>query len=502
MIDNMIKNNQQYDGKDKSIVIGLLVVIIYLLLYFSHFPFLSADADLSMASGRGAWADEGCYTCQIRNYINHNRTDMLRFDTILKAPVFSFFLMLPFRMFGTSLETARIAVLSFVMLMILLFAIRKNHRLAGIILALTTLGLAPVYHHTHLSLADMISIALILIGGLSFSLFIEKKGISFLLYSYVFLSGAALFKIQFLYVLFIPLLSIAIYLLITKKSVFSRELLVSLACPAAIFLLLYAFLYLPLKYEWSVTMLQQAGISTGRPFSYLYIKNNLTNYFLTKNSLPFTISFLMAFVLAVYNLVKLKFKPHTAGVVLFAAAWFIMELHKLMMNYLPIRYMLGIYFSMGLLTSVVFAHYLAAKKNKMIKAVVVMCILSLLSGNLMKYVNAIDNRQFTILNMNEYLAEHAEKDDVVIGPWAPALTWKSKNVSFPVESDFSFRKNEDILKTYKPQIIISEPDEADSNQAYKKRGIDLNAISDSSGQFRIALWNLKIYWLREDRLYE
>lgn len=498
MIDNMIKNNQQYDGKDKAIITGLLVVIIYLLLCFSHFPFLSANADLSMASGRGAWADEGCYTCQVRNYINHNRTDILRFDTILKAPAFSFFLMIPFKVFGTSLETARIAVLSFVMLMILVFALRKNNRLAGIILGLTTLGLAPVYHHTHLSLTDMISIALILMAGLLFSLSIEKNKLSLLLFSFFALAGAVLFKIQFLYVLFIPLASVAMNSIITKKSIFSRELWVSLLCPTAIGLLLYTLLYLPFKYEWSVTMLQQAGISTGRPFSYLYIQNNLANYFLTKNSLPFTISFLMALVLAVYNLVKLKFKPQTAGIVLFAAAWFIMELHKLLMNYLPVRYMLGIYFSMGLLTSFVFAHYLAAKKNKMIKAVVVICILSVLSGNLMKYANAIDKRQFTILNMNEYLVSHADKNDVVIGPWAPALTWKSKNVSFPIESDFSFRKNEDILKTYKPQIIISEPDEADSNQAYKKRGIDLNAISDSSGQFRIALWNLKIYWLRED----
>jgi len=257
-------------------------------------------------------------------------------------------------------------------------------------------------------------------------------------------------------------------------------------------------LYLPFKYEWSVTMSQQAGISTGRPFSYLYIRNNLANYFLTRNSLPFTLSFLTALVLAVYNIVKSKFMPQTAGIVLFAAAWFIMELHKLLMNYLPVRYILSIYFSMGLLTAIVFAHYLTAKNHKMIKAAVLICILPVLSGNLMKYANAVDNRQYTILNMNQYLAEHADKDDVVIGPWAPALTWKSKNVSFPVESDFSFRKNEDILKTYQPQIIISETDEADSNQAYKKRGIDLNAISDSSGQFRIALWHIKIYWLRED----
>jgi hypothetical protein len=257
-------------------------------------------------------------------------------------------------------------------------------------------------------------------------------------------------------------------------------------------------LYLPFKYGWSVTMLQQAGISTGRPFSYLYIKNNLANYFLTKNSLPFTISFLIALVLAVYNIIKKRFMPHTVGIVLFAAVWFMMELHKLLMNYLPIRYMISVYFSMGLLTSIVFAHYLAAKNEKIIKAVVLICILSVLSGNLIQYARAFDNRMFSISNMNKYLALHAGKDDVVIGPWAPALTWKSKNVSFPVESDFSFRKNENILETYKPQIIISEPDEADSNQAYNKRDIDLNAISDSSGQFKIALWNIKIYRLRED----
>jgi hypothetical protein len=492
----MVKTIINLTQKHKSLLAGLLCVVFYLLLYYSHLPFLSADADLSMASGRGAWTDEGNYTCQIRNYINHNRFDVLGYDTFLKTPLFSLFLAAPFGLTGTTLETARTAALSFVLLIIAFFSLRKNYRLAGVVLAATTLMLAPVYLHTHLALAEMCSTALILIAGLLYSLSLEKNRLIFLFCSFISLAGAVLFKIQFFYVLFIPLLGMTIDSLTAKKSIFSRELFFALLCVTAISLLMLALWYLPFRYEWSVIIPQQASIAVGRPFSYLYFKINLANYFLSRHSLPFTLSFLIALGLAVYNIIKNRFPPRTKSIVLFSLAWFIIELHKLFMNYLPIRYTISVYFSMGLLLSIVFAHYLTAKNNKIVKTAAVLCVLAILSGNLLKYADAYRNRSFNIADVNKYLALNTNKDDVVIGAWAPALTWESKNISYPIASDFCFRKNENIMESYKPQIIISEPDEADSGYAYKRRGIDLDALAESSRQFRIALWNIKIYRLK------
>lgn len=487
-------------NKNKSVIAGLLVVVLCLLLYFSHFPFLSADADLSMAAGRGPWTDEGHYTCQIRNFINHGHFDIIENDSFLKTPLFSFFLLIPFKIFGTSMETARITVLSFVMLMIMLFSIQKNYKVAGIVLALTTLGLSPIYHHTHLALAEMVSIVMILFAGLLFALFIEKKRLILLFCTYLFLIAAVLLKIQFFYVLFIPSLSLAIHLLIAGKGFFSRELFVSILCLAATGLLMYAFWYLPFKYEWSIIAAQQASIQAPKPVSYLYFKHNFINYFLSKNSFPFTLSFTIALILSVYNIITDKLLHYTKSIVLFCLAWYFMELSKLFMNYLPIRYMLGIYFSMGLMISVVFAHYLTAKNNKMVKAVVVLCILSVLTGNLIKYARAFDDRSFNVSAINKYMVLHTNKNDVVIGSWAPTLTWESKNISFPVDSNAVFHRNMDIIGSLKPQIVVSELDEQDSGQAYKLRGINLDAMSESTGQFKIALWDIKIYWLKSNRM--
>lgn len=493
----MIKKIDGIIEKNKSSIIELLVVILFASLYFSHFPFLSADADLTLGSGRGAWTDEGNYTSQIRNYINHNRFDISGYYTFLKTPLFSFFLLLPFKLFGTSMETARLTVLSFVMLMMMLFSLQKNYRLTGIILALTTLGLFPIYQHTHFALAEMMSIALVLVAGLLISLFNEKNKYVFLLCSFLPLAAAVFFKIQFLYVLFIPLLAIALNSLITWKSIFSRELFVSFLCLAVTALLMYAFWYLPFKYEWPYIMSVQGGISTGQPFSYAYIKTNLDYYFLYKQILPFSLSFLIALVLAAYGIIKKRFLPQTLSMVLFAIAWFILELHKLLMYYHPVRYMISVYFSMGLLVSTVFAHYLTVKNGKIVKLIVMICILSVLSGNLIRYNTAFNYRMYNISDINKYLAMHTNKDDVVIGSWAPALTWESKNVSFPVGSGSILGKSGNIFEIYKPQVVISEPGERDSNGAFKTIGVDLDAISVSSKQFKIAWWDVKIYWLKK-----
>jgi hypothetical protein len=145
----------------------------------------------------------------------------------------------------------------------------------------------------------------------------------------------------------------------------------------------------------------------------------------------------------------------------------------------------------------VFAHYLKAKNNKVVKMIAMICILFVLSLNLMRYDTAYHYRMYNISDINKYLAMHTNKDDVVIGSWAPALTWESKNVSFPVGRGSILGKTENIFDIYKPQVIISEPGERDSNGAFKTLGVDLDAISVSSKQFKIAWWDVKIYWLKK-----
>ncbi|NTV85037.1 MAG: hypothetical protein HGA23_12195, partial [Bacteroidales bacterium] len=49
--------------------------------------------------------------------------------------------------------------------------------------------------------------------------------------------------------------------------------------------------------------------------------------------------------------------------------------------------------------------------------------------------------------------------------------------------------------TLKPEVIVAESDEKDSEQAWKSQGINLKEISDSSKMIKIGQWEVGIYFL-------
>ena len=109
----------------------------------------------------------------------------------------------------------------------------------------------------------------------------------------------------------------------------------------------------------------------------------------------------------------------------------------------------------------------------------------------------MNNRQYTIRETNKYVACSAGKDDVIIGAWAPSLTWESKSRAIPVWNNFL--NYEDPVRRFNPKAIIAETDEQDSEQAYKNQGIDIRNISDSARTVKIGHWNLGIYWVNGER---
>jgi len=54
---------------------------------------------------------------------------------------------------------------------------------------------------------------------------------------------------------------------------------------------------------------------------------------------------------------------------------------------------------------------------------------------------------------------------------------------------------ENPVEKLKPNVIVSEIDESDSDCAYKKQGIDLAKISDSCRIFDMWRYKLALYWL-------
>ena len=100
-------------------------------------------------------------------------------------------------------------------------------------------------------------------------------------------------------------------------------------------------------------------------------------------------------------------------------------------------------------------------------------------------------RTFSLREANNTIKKVTTPNDIVIGPWAPSVTWDSKCLSIPVWNNFLGGRN--IIKDYQPNIIISETDEADSGHAYQLNNIDLSLIGTPFTAISIAHWKLVFY---------
>jgi len=244
-------------------------------------------------------------------------------------------------------------------------------------------------------------------------------------------------------------------------------------------------------------MAHQSGELTLSNKIFEYIRFNLHYHFLKGLAQWFVYVFI---VLAVFGFILLKDSRSKCYPVWFISSmtWFLLELHKLTMVYLPTRYQVSLFVSMGLVMSVVANEILsmpAGRRKSVFKTVTLAGLLFLISINIYNYYDMHLNRTYVIRDTNEYLSKQLKKNDIVLGAWAPSLTWDSKVKALPVWNNFLNYK--DPISAFKPKVVIAETDEQDSEQAWKGQGINLMEISDSARTVRIGQWDIKIYWIRQ-----
>ncbi len=229
-----------------------------------------------------------------------------------------------------------------------------------------------------------------------------------------------------------------------------------------------------------------------------YILFNIYTYFIKSPVLILSLTFLIS-VLVGFRLLSFKTSMVYPGLFRGSFVWFILELHKLTMVYLPTRYLVSFYISMGFLISVVLAEVISGKyeyKKKPVfnyRTLAFLIIGMLFILNLSTYFRTYQRRSFQIKELNEYFAGYKFGDRPVLGAWAPSLTWECKARALPVWNDFL--NYQSPLATFHPPIVISEPDQEDSNQAYSSQGINLNQASDSVRTSHVGKWILNIYWI-------
>lgn len=488
---------------------------IYVLLAISlllHFPFIHSDPDFHLSHSRDAHSDEGLNTSQIRNFVNYGYIDPKECDNLIKNPLFNVILAGPLFAFGTKLWVGRLTVWMFVFITVLFLSTNRSLRWMWLIFIPITLFQFHVFSYSHFSMAEMIAVSFILLSihhAFQFTQRIEKtKREKHLALAILFSTLAWYTKIQFLYMLlFVPLIFMLwfIKILITTRKMSKdviRLLLISTFLPLGFIAAYYLGWFLPLKEPYVYIMQNQAS---GRFAEWEFLKpiilENYNRYF----TQPFLTPLLYLFYIALPTGILLYFiNPGKVFKSLFPISllWVILESHKLAIHFVPSRYLVSGYVAIGLLVSIVMVESLqrfifSEKKKPSIRYLGWISFVSLLwlfYNHGISYTGLLNRRTYQIYQVNQYLSQFQTQGITAAGPWAPSLTWNTKIRAVPVWSGFLNDRN--IEEKLNPVIIFSEPDEADSEQAFMKDGIDLSK-ADSVKHFQIGRWPVNLYWMQK-----
>jgi hypothetical protein len=302
--------------------------------------------------------------------------------------------------------------------------------------------------------------------------------------------------IQFVYILAIPVLLKIVDYLVNRSSDNRNQLIIASIYFICIILGILSIWYLPFQAEWVQISKQQSGSFSLDKITVSLIWDNLKLNFLSKSYILFTGLFIFSFCAAIYQLVKKQYPSDYRTLLIICISWFILELHKLGLSYLPIRYLISFYLSMGFLISVVIGYYLSVFKLRA-KMLIVLVLFVQFILNCSLYKQAFLSRSYTVQKMNNYFQKLTSENDVVIGPWAPGCTWETKCASYPIWNNFLAGR--DIIKYYHPNFIVSEFNHEDSGSAYEKNNINLNNLCDSLTQAKVALWTLNVYRVKDKK---
>jgi hypothetical protein len=228
------------------------------------------------------------------------------------------------------------------------------------------------------------------------------------------------------------------------------------------------------------------------------IQFNIKNFFLNDSMFPLTILFLLmvlVFPFIIYH------HRHNTGMSLQlwgAFSWCLLELYKPALAYLPGRYLVSTFFAMGLFSCVCIKGIYYANSKRTTRIIIVLILISIpVSLNIIQYYNSYLRRTYLIRSANEFVAAHCPQGCMVAGPWAPSVTWNTDAPSIPVWSNYFNDRN--TMERFQPCIIVSEVDEEDSGNAWSAQGIKPAELSDTTYDFKIHNWHVRIYSLRQGR---
>lgn len=476
----------------------LLLPLSIIALLALHVPFMQADPEHLLSwHSRGAFTDEGLYTAQVRNLVNHGQLGINQSDGFAKAPLFQLFLVPYLYIGGTHLWLARLVVLLF--FAFTLYTLVKTYWPQPYqAWAVGIVGLQYlVFHYSHYALAEMLAVSFILWALNSYLRYINTQQLAWLIASTTALVAAFLTKTNHLYTLAIlpALLGLnSIAALLNKERTKALQQLKGLGITVGIYslsgVLLYLLYFLPNQALYHKIFNQEVAQKFEPTLQQLWerVLFNLGEI----DKAPMLQYYLLASAaLVLMMLIQGKTeRPILLAAFSFAAIWFIAELHKLPVLHLPSRYLVPTFAACALLI----ASALPLLNKPLLKWAGLGIAALLITCNLYYWLQARQTRAYALHGLNLYMAQTVNADDYVLGSWAPAVCWDSKATTMPVwENYFNDRG---FMETYQPKAIITEVNEADAEQVYTKRGLSLATQSDSVRQFTIGEWPVLVYWVK------
>lgn len=453
-----------------------LPVLLAVAWGVAHLPFMEADAWQWLTFSRGPLTDEGLYTLQIRNAILTGKLDLWECDNFVKAPLFQLFLWLPFSVFGDSIAVARGSVL-----------IVNSALLAGILFKLQKWPLQlflysvfcfpTLFHYGGYAMPEIPAILLAVMGVLSLANAISHRRYTSLFWGIFLFSLGVATKIQFAYLLFLPFFTVGWFILCHPFSI--KPFLIAV-CTGSLPLWVLAG-WLGINYEVLTYMMNhQSGNFVWGAIDLSYLWFNMHTHVLRTPNLWLCVPLLLLGVLRVWK-VKKRINPVW---VLFSIA-FLLEWHKVAMDYLPTRYLLSFWVAlagMALTTGTL-------KKINTYLVVVAALFLMVVGG--IFYTKAFTERSFVQRELTQSVRQHTQPGDIVAGPFAGSFTWGSKTVAKPIWKDFLPKNN--TWKSLSPDILVTEPNELGPDNLYpshtylRNQGYQLWKI-DTLGNWPITIW--------------
>jgi 4-amino-4-deoxy-L-arabinose transferase-like glycosyltransferase len=486
----------------------ILMRVLLLLVLAMQLPFLHADADIEVSWSRGPYLDEGLYTSQIRNAINHGQFDHSETDGVLKAPFFNVMLYPVYVISGTGMIVSRMFVLLFTLLAFFLSMRLRFLQWAMFFSGILLLTQFLLFHHSHLGLAEMPVACFIM---LAIPAYVRsrhagnsKTALHWLFLSCLLCALSYYTKIMALYAAaLVPatLLITAIILFLLKEKDAAKKTLLhfawSIAFTALFLLVFYLCWYLPMRDFAHLVLDTQSEVTLSSSTFLQQFTNNFSGIFNDRVYKHYIIFFfcscIMLLILTVKHGKKFLLGGYGSAIGL-CLLWMLIETAKLGNHYLPSRYLVSAVFPLTIICCLLL-QYLVFEYTHGLKIALLLVFL-FVSRNLIFYADAIGRRTYHVQAINDYMGHYDFGTTPVMGNWGTVANYKCKAISKPVAKDYFNDKN--IIATFHPRVIIAElNEENDSTNAFYKERIDLHAISDSSRTFTIRHWHPVVYWIKK-----